>query len=286
MSKNPSATIAPHPDVSGLEPASSAPGEGRSSILNPPTRDVYSTSEATVDPEQITQIFCPFCRKGVAVRGEIPEETVCPHCEKNFPTGEFAAPQPTHRTSFVSSHPPVNAVVRSDTRPLERPRARFDQKVSATLKGINQNIPDALFWGIGAVAGIVAPFIDELTQQVGRVTILSTLVFMYLWWLRHYGARPHQTGPFSFLSNLARLWRAGGYSFQVRATAGMLLGLSCLLLGGINVVALVDVSVGPLVNVDLTKWNWPIRAFGLSLLVVGGILKAASGRGAETPLKP
>jgi hypothetical protein len=161
--------------------------------------------------------------------------------------------------------------------------------VSAALKSINQHIPEALFWGIAVLAGVVAPFIDGRNQQEGRTTIVSTLVFLYLWWLRHYGALEHQRGPIAFLSGLRQLWRVGAKSargVQVQATAEVFLALSCVLLGGVNILALIDVGLRPFFGVELSGSNWPVRTVGLLLLVVAGLLKAATSRATDIAPHP
>jgi len=239
-----------------------------------------------VDPEQITQIFCPHCRKGVAIRGAIPEESLCPHCEKNFPTAEFAAPQPTHRKSFVSSHPPGNSpgIVKSNNAQVS-----FDQKVNLALQRLNRHISDTLFWGVGGFAGIVAPFLDGRDQAMGQATIFSTLAFMYLCWLRRYGAMEHQRGLTAHLRGLQQKWRSSTTNSrrsQMQALAGSCLVLACVLLGGANIATLVEVCWRPFSQFELNAWNWSLRALGLPLVVLGGVVQAASSRRARIVSDP
>lgn len=228
-----------------------------------------------MDPEKITQIFCPHCRKGVAVHGEIPETSDCPHCGKNFPTAEFAAPRSMHRTAFVSSSPPQGNTVSPVEQANVIKKSSLDSKIHTLSASLNGLVSPAIFWGIAGAAGCLAPFVDGRNTTMGRATTFASLTFLYLLWLRTYGCLPGQTSLGHFIGSLFLRWRQiSQTNSQLKAETLGLTGLSgaCAFLGGANVLGLLELSIGNFSEVPFTAFNSHLRAAGFLCLIVGGAL--------------
>jgi hypothetical protein len=241
-----------------------------------------------VDPDKITQIFCPHCRKGVAVHGEVPEESECPHCKKNFPTGEYAAPRPMHRIAFTSSSPPGGTVGSKESRGLATSSLRsLDQKLHGWLSSVNNLVPPPIFWGVGGFAGCLSPLIDGRQHGIGPLTTYSTLAFVYLVWLRTFGRQPTQKTLGSFMRELSVRFR--DYSQGDRARKLDTLGLAslvgaCTCFGGANLLGLLQLTTDSFFKVNLTTFNWPLRWIGfLLLLLAGGVFALSRNREPRRP---
>jgi hypothetical protein len=233
-----------------------------------------------VDPDKITQIFCPHCRKGVAVHGDVPSESECPHCKKSFPTGEYAAPRSHHRIGFTSSSPPGGATKSKESPALTNaPLRSLDSSVHSRLRSLNALVPPALFWGLAGFSGCLAPLIDGRPVGMGTITSYSTLAFLYLVWLRTFGRRPAQKTIGSFLSELSLRLRHypkedSGEKLDTLGATSLTAAAICF--GVPNLLGLLQLTTDSFIKANLTSLNWPLRWAGFSLLVISGCVFALS----------